>query len=87
MEHPLPLAVDRPRRRRPEHRVHEDHLGVDYRKPWTTGRVYLNYIGDEGHGRIAAAFGPEKYARLTALKNVWDPTNLFRHNQNIPPGD
>jgi hypothetical protein len=54
-------------------------------KPWTTGRVYLNFIGDEGPGRVEAAFGPEKYVRLQALKREWDPTNLFRHNQNIPP--
>ncbi|HEX2119532.1 MAG TPA: FAD-binding oxidoreductase, partial [Acidimicrobiales bacterium] len=54
-------------------------------KPWTTGRVYLNYIGDEGLGRVEAAFGPERYARLQALKAKWDPENLFRHNQNIPP--
>jgi FAD/FMN-containing dehydrogenase len=54
-------------------------------KPWTTGRVYLNYIGDEGVGRVEAAFGPEKYARLQALKAKWDPTNLFHHNQNIEP--
>ena len=32
------------------------------------GRVYLNYIGDEGLGRVEAAFGPECYARLQALK-------------------
>ncbi len=54
-------------------------------KPWTTGRAYLNFIGDEGAGRVEAAFGPEKYARLAQLKKTWDPTNLFRHNQNIPP--
>ncbi|MGH8938157.1 MAG: FAD-binding oxidoreductase, partial [Actinomycetes bacterium] len=54
-------------------------------KPWTTGRVYLNFIGEEGGGRVAAAFGPERYARLQALKRVWDPENVFRHNQNIPP--
>jgi hypothetical protein len=54
-------------------------------KPWSTGGVYLNFIGDEGADRIAAAFGPEKFARLQALKDKWDPTNLFRHNQNIPP--
>jgi FAD/FMN-containing dehydrogenase len=54
-------------------------------KPWTTGRAYLNFIGDEGAGRVEAAFGPEKYARLAELKRTWDPTNLFRHNQNIAP--
>ena len=54
-------------------------------KPWTTGRAYLNFIGDEGKDRVEAAFGAEKYARLQALKDKWDPGNLFRHNQNIPP--
>jgi FAD/FMN-containing dehydrogenase len=54
-------------------------------KPWTTGRAYLNFIGDEGEGRVEAAFGPEKFAKLQALKAKWDPANLFRHNQNIPP--
>jgi FAD/FMN-containing dehydrogenase len=54
-------------------------------KPWTTGRAYLNFIGDEGLGRVEAAYGPERYARLQAIKATWDPSNLFRHNQNIPP--
>lgn len=54
-------------------------------KPWSTGRTYLNYIGDEGQGRVEASFGPEKMSRLRALKAKWDPDNLFRHNQNIPP--
>lgn len=54
-------------------------------KPWTTGRAYLNFIGDEGRGRVEAAFGADKYARLAELKREWDPTNLFRHNQNIAP--
>ncbi len=54
-------------------------------KPWTTGRTYLNFIGDEGAGRVEAAFGPEKFARLQKLKDEWDPTNVFCHNQNIPP--
>jgi FAD/FMN-containing dehydrogenase len=53
--------------------------------PWTTGRVYLNFIGDEGSGRVEAAFGPDKFDRLQHLKKEWDPANLFRHNQNIPP--
>ena len=54
-------------------------------KPWTTGRVYLNYIGDEGEDRVEASFGEKKFARLRELKQQWDPQNLFRHNQNIPP--
>jgi hypothetical protein len=60
----------------------------DGMQPYSTGGVYVNYLGreaDEGAGRIEAAYGPEKYARLVALKNNYDPTNLFRLNQNIKP--
>ena len=57
----------------------------DAMQPWSTGGAYVNYLGDEGPGRIEAAYGPEKYARLVALKNKYDPTNLFRLNQNIKP--
>ena len=55
-------------------------------KQWAAGGVYLNFIGDEGSARVESAFGPEKYARLQALKTKWDPDNLFCHNQNIKPG-
>ncbi|MDO7866969.1 FAD-binding oxidoreductase [Nocardioides jiangxiensis] len=54
-------------------------------KPWSTGSVYLNFIGDEGLTRVESAYGPEKYARLRGIKRTWDPDNVFRHNQNIPP--
>lgn len=54
-------------------------------KPWATGRVYLNYIGDEGQARIESSFGEKKLARLRTLKAKWDPGNFFRHNQNIRP--
>jgi hypothetical protein len=55
-------------------------------KPFTTGRVYVNFIGDEGQDRIVAAFGgPNGYARVQALKDRYDPDNLFRSNQNIKP--
>jgi FAD/FMN-containing dehydrogenase len=54
-------------------------------KPWSTGRVYLNYIGNEGQDRVDAAFGATKLARLRALKAEWDPDNVFRHNHNIRP--
>ena len=56
-------------------------------KPWATGRVYLNYIGDEGEARIEGSFGPSKLSRLRDLKRQWDPENLLRHNQNIRPSD
>jgi FAD/FMN-containing dehydrogenase len=52
-----------------------------------TGGGYINVLGreaEEGVDRIRAAFG-ENYAWLVALKNKYDPTNLFRHNQNIKP--
>jgi hypothetical protein len=57
-------------------------------QPYSTRGVYVNYLGqeaDEGAERIKAAYGPEKYQRLSALKNKYDPTNLFRLNQNIKP--
>jgi len=53
----------------------------------TTGRVYVNYIGaGEAPDRVRAAFGADKFAKLSAIKRKYDPTNLFRLNQNIPPG-
>jgi FAD/FMN-containing dehydrogenase len=54
-------------------------------KRWASGRVYLNFIGDEGPRRIEEAFGPEKFHRLRQLKSEWDPDNVFHHNHNIPP--
>jgi FAD/FMN-containing dehydrogenase len=54
-------------------------------KPWTTGQVYLNYIGDEGMHRVESSFGEKKYARLQSIKAAWDPDNVFCHNQNIKP--
>jgi hypothetical protein len=46
--------------------------------------VYVNDLGDEGDDRIRDAFGGN-YQRLAALKNKFDPSNLFRLNQNIKP--
>ncbi|HVF12180.1 MAG TPA: BBE domain-containing protein, partial [Actinomycetota bacterium] len=46
--------------------------------------VYLNFIGDEGQERVKESFGA-KYSKLSDLKKKYDPTNLFRLNQNISP--
>ena len=56
---------------------------------FSDGSRYLNFAGfqEEGEAMMRAAFGPH-YERLVALKRRYDPTNLFRLNQNIapPPG-
>jgi FAD/FMN-containing dehydrogenase len=54
-------------------------------EPHGLGRTYVNFLGDEGSERVRAAYGPEKYARLQALKRAYDPENLLRGNQNIAP--
>jgi FAD/FMN-containing dehydrogenase len=52
---------------------------------FTTGGIYLNFIGDEGEDRVRAAYGEAKYRRLAEIKAEWDPDNVFRGNQNIRP--
>src|SRR5205807_9009593 len=49
--------------------------------PETTTGVYLNFVSDEGEDRVRSSYGAEKYARLQALKDVYDPANLFHLNQ------
>jgi FAD/FMN-containing dehydrogenase len=52
--------------------------------PFATGGVYVNFLTQDESDRIPAAYGAN-YARLVRLKNRFDPTNLFRVNQNIRP--
>ena len=55
-------------------------------RPWSTGFVYLNFIGDEGDDRVVAGVGQENYRRLAAVKSRYDPDNVFHLNHNIKPG-
>jgi hypothetical protein len=52
--------------------------------PYHTG-VYVNFLMEEGPDRVREAYGAAKYDRLTELKRKYDPDNLLRLNQNIPP--
>ncbi|MGH2582650.1 MAG: FAD-binding oxidoreductase [Anaerolineales bacterium] len=48
--------------------------------------AYVNFIGNEGQDRVRAAYPGLTWQRLTEIKGKYDPENLFRGNQNIPPG-
>jgi FAD/FMN-containing dehydrogenase len=47
--------------------------------------AYVNFIGDEGPDRIRAAYPDSTWDRLVAIKDRYDPSNVFRRNQNIAP--
>jgi FAD/FMN-containing dehydrogenase len=47
--------------------------------------AYVNFLGEEGAARVRAAYPDRTWERLTSIKGHYDPTNLFRLNQNIPP--
>ena len=53
----------------------------------SNGRAYLNFagLGEEGEELVSTSHGAANYARLVALKTRYDPSNLFRLNQNIVP--
>ena len=65
-------------------------------EPWVVGLAdalrqddtgaYVNFLGDEGEERIRAAYPGPTWDRLVEIKRRYDPTNVFRLNQNIPPG-
>jgi FAD/FMN-containing dehydrogenase len=54
-------------------------------EPSLTGGAYINFLSAEGEERVRAAYGEEKFGRLRALKDRFDPTNLFHLNHNIRP--
>ena len=56
----------------------------DAMAPFSTGGVYVNFVGNEGEDRVRAAYGPA-YGRLAAIKARFDPDNVFSTNQNVRP--
>ena len=49
------------------------------------GGRYVNFVNDEGEAGVRAAYPGATWDRLAAIKARYDPTNLFRRNQNVPP--
>jgi FAD/FMN-containing dehydrogenase len=60
------------------------NLMADMRQ-WSTGDVYLNFIGDEGEERVVAGYGLDNYRRLARLKADLDPDNVFNRWHNVRP--
>jgi FAD/FMN-containing dehydrogenase len=55
-------------------------------RPSSVG-VYVNFLtAEEGADRVRAAYPPAVWERLRTIKRQWDPANVFRLNENIPPG-
>jgi FAD/FMN-containing dehydrogenase len=68
----------------------EEHVewcrGVfDAMTPYSTGGVYVNFLGEEGEARVRAGYEDATWGRLVAVKDRWDPENVFHLNQNIAP--
>ena len=60
----------------------ELHTAIE---PSLSGGSYVNFLPEEGEERVRASYGERTFARLQALKDEYDPSNLFRLNQNVPP--
>jgi hypothetical protein len=58
--------------------------GWEALRPHSAGRQYATFLSDEGAAGVRAAYG-DRLERLVALKDRYDPTNVFRLNANIPP--
>ncbi|HKN93419.1 MAG TPA: FAD-binding oxidoreductase [Thermoleophilaceae bacterium] len=81
--HALSLWMD------PSQEVADAHVAwaknlTEAMKPYTRDGVYLNFESDDGDDRVRSSYGP-KYERLQALKDKYDPENLFHLNANIKP--
>jgi FAD/FMN-containing dehydrogenase len=68
---------------RPEHVAWVNGLSATLRNG--DDGVYVNFLGDEGEARVREAYPGPTWERLRAVKRRYDPGNLFRLNQNVPP--
>ena len=68
---------------RPAAAAWADELAAELRQG--DAGAYVNFLGDEGPDRVRAAYPGATWDRLTEVKATYDPANLFRSNQNIPP--
>ncbi|MGK5499015.1 FAD-binding oxidoreductase [Streptomyces sp. URMC 125] len=80
--HPFGLWEDPADDERAERWAHDARADV---APWSTGAVYLNFIGNEGEDRVVAGFGAGNHRRLAEVKARYDPGNVFHLNHNIAP--
>ena len=64
--------------------AHDVHQAL--RAP-STGKVYVNFMDNEGKKRVKDGYSEKDYDRLREIKRKYDPINLFRRNQNIPPAN
>jgi FAD/FMN-containing dehydrogenase len=68
---------------RPEHEAWATGLSAELRRG--AEGAYVGFLGDEGEQRVRAAYPGATWDRLRAIKAQYDPDNVFRLNQNIPP--
>lgn len=68
-----------------DHHIAHTRAFFDEAGAASAGGVYVNFLGEEGSERVQHAYHPDTYARLQKVKRTWDPHNVFRLNQNIPP--
>jgi FAD/FMN-containing dehydrogenase len=54
-------------------------------EPYSRQAVHPNFVSDTGAARVRAFYTERTWERLVAAKRRWDPDNVFRHNQNVPP--
>jgi FAD/FMN-containing dehydrogenase len=71
----------------PDQKATHEAWVTDFAKTMQQGDsgAYVNFLGDEGEARVRVAYPGRTWERLREIKRRYDPTNLFRLNQNIPP--